>query len=154
MPITNNTVVSIHYTLTDDAGTTLDSSIGDDPLTYLHGSGSIILGLERELEGREVGDELSVSISPADGYGEKDEALIMKVPLDNLSHVEGLEPGMQLQAQTQDGHTQMLVVESVDATSATLNGNHPLAGKRLHFEVTVESLREATEEEIDHGHVH
>ena len=154
MQIANDTVVSFHYTLTDDTGTTLDSSSGDEPLTYLHGSGSIITGLERELEGREAGDSFNAAIAPSDGYGDVNKELVMEIPLDSLSHIEGLEPGMQLRSQGQDGREQMLLVEAIGETTATLNANHPLAGQTLHFDVTVEAVRAATAEEIEHGHVH
>ena len=113
MQIANDTVVSFHYTLTDDTGTTLDSSSGDEPLTYLHGSGSIITGLERELEGREAGDSFNAAIAPSDGYGDVNKELVMEIPLDSLSHIEGLEPGMQLRSQGQDGREQMLLVEAI-----------------------------------------
>ena len=154
MKIASECVVSIHYTLTDDEGAVLDSSSGGDPLSYLHGANGLIPGLEKELEGRQSGDQLKVSIPPAEGYGELDPGLIQEVPLDALAGIENLQVGMQLQSQSPDGRTQLLVVEAVGAESATLNANHALAGMTLHFEVEITGVRAATEEEVAHGHVH
>ena len=97
MKISKHSVVSIHYELTNDSGETLDSSEGQDPLTYLHGTGSLIPGLERELEGKQVGDELTAVITPVDGYGEQDDALIRDIPRSAFGDVEDLSPGMQFQ---------------------------------------------------------
>lgn len=154
MKIADRCVVAIHYTLTNDRGEELDSSRGADPLTYLHGAGALIPGLERELVGLAVGDDLQVVVQPADAYGEIVSQLIQEVPLEALSGIEGLEVGMRLQSRSPDGRVQNLVVDAIGAESATLNANHPLAGEVLHFDVRVESVREATPEEIAHGHVH
>lgn len=154
MKIANECVVSIHYTLTDDAGQTLDSSAGRDPLTYLHGTGSLIPGLEQELHGREVGQAFQATLQPEDAYGMPRPELVQEVPLEALAQIENLQEGMQLQSRGPDGSVQMLVVESIGAESATLNANHALAGQVLHFDVTVEEVREATAEELEHGHAH
>ena len=151
MKIAENRVVTIHYTLTDDSGQTLDSSAGSDPLSYVHGSRGLIPGLERELAGCEVGDALQVSIQPEDAYGQPDPELVQQIPLDALAHIDELQVGMQLQSQNQAGQTQVVVVESIDDTHATLNANHVLAGQVLHFEVTVEDVREATADELSSG---
>jgi FKBP-type peptidyl-prolyl cis-trans isomerase SlyD len=154
MKVADRCVVAIHYTLTNDRGEELDSSRGADPLTYLHGFGALIPGLERELLGLVAGDDLRVVVQPEEGYGVVDSRLIQDVPLEALAEIEGLEVGMQLQSRSPDGRVQNLVIDAIGPTTATLNANHPLAGEVLHFEVRVESVREATPEEVAHGHVH
>ncbi|MGC3873999.1 FKBP-type peptidyl-prolyl cis-trans isomerase [Halomonas sp. GXIMD04776] len=153
MQIAQNSVVAFHYTLTNDAGEVLDSSEGREPLTYLHGSGNIIPGLEKELEGRENGEKLQVTVTPEEGYGENQPALVQEVPRDAFQGVESVEPGMQFQAQTQGGPL-MVTVTSVEGDTVTVDGNHPLAGQKLNFDVKIAEVREATEEEVEHGHVH
>lgn len=154
MTIDKDRVVSIHYKLTNDDGEVIDSSEGTEPLTYLHGAANIIPGLEKELTGKKVGDSLKVTVKPEDGYGEVNPELIQIVPAETFKGVDKLEPGMHFQADSPDGHAMMIVVEAVNGDEITVNGNHPLAGQVLHFDVTVDSIREATPEEIDHGHVH
>ncbi|TFH86399.1 peptidylprolyl isomerase [Billgrantia azerbaijanica] len=153
MQIAQNSVVAFHYTLTNDAGEVLDSSEGRDPLTYLHGAGNIIPGLEKELEGRAAGDTLNVAVSPEEGYGEVQPQLVQEVPRDAFQGVEAVEPGMQFQAQTQGGPL-MVTVTKVEGDTVTVDGNHPLAGQKLNFDVKIEEVREASQEEIEHGHVH
>jgi len=153
MQIAQNSVVAFHYTLTNDAGEVLDSSEGREPLTYLHGAGNIIPGLEKELEGRAAGDKLNTTVTPAEGYGEKQEQLVQEVPRDAFQGVESIEPGMQFQAQTQGGPL-MVTVTQVGGDTVTVDGNHPLAGQTLNFDVEIASVREASEEELEHGHVH
>lgn len=153
MQITQDAVVLIHYTLTDDTGQTIDSSAGGEPLAYIHGNGNLIPGLERELEGKGEGDQLDVKISPADGYGEFDKSLIQRVPKRALKGVGNLHVGMQLQAQSEKGSRAVTVTQLV-GDMVTLDGNHPLAGKNLNFKVEIVAVRVATEEELSHGHVH
>jgi len=153
MQIAQNSVVAFHYTLTNNAGEVLDSSEGREPLTYLHGAGNIIPGLEKELEGRAAGDKLTATIEPSEGYGEKQDQLVQEVPRDAFQGVESVEPGMQFQAQTQGGPL-MVTVTSVEGDTVTVDGNHPLAGQTLNFDVEIASVREASQEEIEHGHVH
>ena len=153
MQIQNDKVVSIHYTLTNDHGEVLDTSDGGEPLAFLHGAGNIIKGLEAALESKEAGDSFKVLIKPEDGYGEHRPELIQHVPLDALKGIENLQKGMRLQAQTEQGPIPVVVTE-VGEDKATLDANHELAGKNLHFDVKVEAVRDATEEEISHGHVH
>lgn len=153
MQITQDAVALIHYTLTDDAGETIDSSAGGEPLAYIHGNGNLIPGLERELEGKGEGDKLDVKISPADGYGEFDKSLIQRVPRRALKGVGNLHVGMQLQAQSGQG-TRAVTVTQLVGDMVTLDGNHPLAGKNLNFKVEIVAVRAATEEELSHGHVH
>jgi FKBP-type peptidyl-prolyl cis-trans isomerase SlyD len=154
MKVANDCVVSIHYTLTDDEGNVIDSSIGSEPLNYLHGAGNIIPGLERELEGCEVGTKKQVVVQPADGYGEIEVDLIQTLPREAFSGVEEIEVGMEFHARGPQGQVQVVVVKDVDEEGITIDANHSLAGKVLNFDVTVEAIREATPEEIDHGHVH
>ncbi len=153
MQIANNKVVQIHYTLKNDAGETLDTSDGREPLVYLQGSGAIIPGLESALDGKTTGDKLDVVIEPKDGYGERQEAAIQQVPMAAFAGIENLQVGMQLQAETERGPVPVKVAAIEDDT-VTIDANHALAGERLHFAVSVEDIRDATEEEIAHGHVH
>lgn len=139
MKIAENAAVSIHYTLTNDAGEVLDSSQGQEPLDYIHGSGQIIPGLEAALEGKQVGDTLQVTIAPEDAYGPRHEELIQPVPREAFEGVEEIEPGMQFQAESEEG-MQLVTVAAVDDTTVTVDANHPLAGETLHFEVEVTSV--------------
>lgn len=154
MNIEDKRVVSIHYTLTNEQGDTLDSSAGQDPLKYLHGASNIIPGLEAALEGKGVGDQLKVTIQPEDAYGEINEALVQVVPREAFEGIDDIQPGMQFQAGGPEGQVQIVTVRAVGEEGVTVDANHPLAGQVLNFDVTVEQVREATEEEIAHGHVH
>jgi FKBP-type peptidyl-prolyl cis-trans isomerase SlyD len=149
MPIAQNDVVTIHYTLKDDADKVIDSSSGGEPLAYLHGHGNIIPGLERELAGKSVGDRLTVRVAAAEGYGEYDRALVQKVARRALKGIANLRVGLRLQA----GH-QAVTVTHIAGDMVTLDGNHPLAGQNLNFDVEITAVRPATEEELAHGHVH
>lgn len=153
MQIAQNSVVAFHYTLTNDAGEVLDSSEGRQPLTYLHGAGNIIPGLERQLEGRAAGDKLNVAVSPEEGYGEVQPQLVQEVARDAFQGVDNVEPGMQFQADTQGGPL-MVTVTKIDNDTVTVDGNHPLAGQKLNFDVEIATVRAASEEEVQHGHVH
>ena len=153
MDITADRVVTIHYTLKDDSGTVLDSSAGGDPLAYIQGHGNLISGLEKALEGKTGGDRMAVSIAPADGYGIRDEALIQRVPRRALQGAGEIRKGMQFQARTEDG-MRTFTVTGIIGDMVSLDGNHPLADKTLHFDVEVLDVREASSEELEHGHVH
>jgi FKBP-type peptidyl-prolyl cis-trans isomerase SlyD len=152
MKIDDNCVVSLHYTLTNDQGEQLDSSAGHDPLEYLHGGAGIIPGLERELAGKEVGDKFVVVINPEDAYGESSPELINVVPRSQFPADQAVLLGMTFNAQDADGQTHMISVVSVEGDDVTIDANHPLAGQILHFDVSVENLREATDDEIQQGH--
>lgn len=152
MQIANNTVVAIAYTLTDDGGTVLDSSEGGEPLAYLHGVGQIIPGLENALDGKAAGDAFQVRIAPADGYGERDEDLRQEVTRDMFDGHD-IEVGMRFMAQMA-GAEHVFTVVGIDGDDVTVDGNHPLAGVALNFDVKVVSVRAATEEELSHGHAH
>lgn len=155
MQVSKHKVVSIDYTLTDDEGETIDSSEGGAPLSYLHGEGNIIPGLEKELEGKSAGDQIKVAIAPADAYGEFEDGLRQEVSREHFSAVEDLEVGMQFRTPTEKEDEYVVVtVVDIDDDKVTVDGNHQLAGKTLHFDVTVREVRDATEEEISHGHAH
>ena len=152
--IKQNTVVTMHYELRDAEGEILDSSKGQEPLVYLHGAGNIIVGLEEELEGKAVGDNVQAVVSPDKGYGMPVEALIQTVPREAFGdEIDKVEVGMRFQAETEQGPVPV-VVTAMDTGTVTVDGNHPLAGKELHFEVNITDIRDASQEEIDHGHVH
>lgn len=154
MTITQSKVVSIHYKVADsDSAEVIDSSEGGEPMTYLHGAQNIIPGLEQALEGKTVGDELVVTVAPGDAYGEYSEDRVQEVPMEAFQEMEKVEPGMVVTAQSGEGQINLIVTEVGEAT-VTVDANHPLAGKSLTFDVKVEAVRDASEEEIAHGHVH
>ena len=153
MEIAADKVVLIHYTLKDDAGSVLDSSAGAEPLAYIQGHGNLVVGLEKALEGKRDGDTLAVSVTPEDGYGKRDDKLIQRVPKRSMQGSGEIKKGMQFQARTDDG-IRLFTVTAVVGDMVTLDGNHPLADQTLHFDVEVVSVREATTEELEHGHVH
>lgn len=153
MQIAKNKVVSINYTLTDDAYNVIDSSDGAEPLTYLHGSNNIIPGLENALTGRSVGDKLKVTVAPEEAYGEREEDMVQVVPRDRFEPDAELEVGMQFQTPTDDS-VSVVTITKVDADSVTVDANHPLAGLTLLFSVEVVEVRDASAEELSHGHVH
>ncbi len=153
MQIENQKVVSIHYTLTNEAGQVLDSSENQEPLAYIHGHGNIIPGLENALLGLTKGEKLKVTVAPADGYGERDDSMVQSVPRSAFQGVDDIKPGMQFQAQSPEG-IQLVTVVSVEGDEVTLDGNHPMAGITLIFDVEITDVRDPTAEELDHGHVH
>ena len=152
MIVEKDRVVSIDYNLRDNSGNLIDSSEGSDPLEYLHGNGNIIPGLEKALAGKKAGDKLTCSIAAADAYGERDDSLIFKV---NKSEFEGadIEVGMQFEAHGEEG-AQIVTVVGIEGEEVTIDANHPLAGETLNFDVKIVDVREATSEELEHGHVH
>jgi FKBP-type peptidyl-prolyl cis-trans isomerase SlyD len=152
--IGDNSVVSMHYKLTDNDGNVIDSSEGMEPLTYLHGAGNIIPGLEKALVGKVEDDSLTVKIQPSDGYGEIMQELIQTIDKTVFQGVETVEAGMSFEAQGPDGSSKRIVVKKVEGDQITIDANHPLAGVELNFDVNIVSVREATEEEKAHGHVH
>jgi len=154
MTIAQHKVVTIHYKVSDsESDELIDSSENGEPMTYLHGARNIIPGLEQALEGKSQGDELEVTIPPAEAYGERSDERIQQVPLQAFQGMDKVEPGMAVTAQTGQGQID-LVVTAVEDEVVTVDANHPLAGKSLKFNVTVEEVRDASEEEIEHGHVH
>lgn len=154
MTIKENSVVTMHYELKDENGQVLDSSTGQEPLTYLHGASNIIIGLEEQLEGKQVGDKVVAEVAPEKGYGMPVDALVQEVPTSAFGEdIDKVEVGMRFQAETEQGPVPV-VVTAVENDIVTVDGNHPLAGKQLHFTCSIEEIREASPEEIEHGHVH
>jgi len=154
MQIQADMVVSLEYTLKNDAGEVLDANEGAAPLYYLHGHGNIVEGLEAALSGRSVGDTLNVTVAPEQGYGVRDETMIFDVPRKNLPKDLEPEVGMQLGMSSEDGETVPVWIREVSTDSVRLDANHELAGETLHFAVKVLSVRPSTAEELAHGHVH
>lgn len=153
MLIEKNRVVMLHYTLRDEQGAVIDSSSGRGPLSYLHGKGNIIAGLEQALAGKSAGDKLDVTVAPEQGYGRRDDRLVQIVPRNRFGEVSELKPGMQVRASGSQG-ARLVTVVRVERDFVTVDGNHPLAGRTLHFSVEVAEVRKATHEEVSHGHVH
>ncbi len=152
--IKENSVVTIHYELKNAQGEVLDSSKGQDPLVYLQGAGNIIIGLEEELAGKKVGDEVTAVIAPEKGYGMPVDALIQTVPRSAFGEaIDQVTVGMRFQAETEQGPVPV-VVTAMEGDTVTVDGNHPLAGQELHFKVSVSAVRNASAEEVEHGHVH
>ena len=152
MEIASNRVASIHYTLTNDEGQVIDRSPESQPLSYLHGAGNIVPGLERALEGKSAGDTFNVDVTPEEGYGQRNDGLIQTVPREAFQGVDSINPGMQFRAQTDNGPLVVTVVE-VDDAQVKIDGNHPLAGQTLHCAIEVANVREASEQEKQVGHV-
>ena len=150
--ILKDAIVSINYKLTDDKGEVLDSSDETGPLDYLHGHGQIVKGLEQALDDKGVGDNVKITVPPEEGYGNHEDKLVIKVPRDQFDF--DIQPGMILDAQDPQGGHMPFQVKEVGDDEVTLDGNHPLAGMSLNFDVTIKAIREASEEELSHGHVH
>ena len=153
MQVADNMAVSIHYTLTNDDGEILDSSIGDQPLVYLHGTGNIISGLEDALYGKTVADKFKVRIAAKDAYGEKNDEMVQVIPRDMFEGIDELEVGMQFHADVSSDSGQVTII-NIDGDDITIDGNHSLAGMPLTFDVEVVEIRPATKEEAEHGHIH
>ncbi len=153
MQIAARTVVAFHYTLTNDEGEVLDSSLERGPLAYLQGAGNIVPGLEAQMAGHVAGDRFTADVAAADGYGDYISELVQVVPRASFAGVDELEVGMQFQAQTGQGAI-AVVVTAIDGDEVTVDGNHPLAGETLHFAVEIVEVRAASDEEVQHGHVH
>ena len=154
MQIAKDRVVSMDYTLTGPAGNVLDSSQGRQPLVYMQGAGNIIPGLERELEGKSIGDQIKVTIPADQAYGQRDDRMVQAVSREAFKGVQDIQPGMQFQARTPDGAARLVTVTKVEADNVTVDANHPLAGMPLTFDVKVVDVRDATAEEKQHGHAH
>lgn len=153
MQISKHKAVALDYTLTDDSGEILDSSKAEDPLSYLHGTGNLIPGLESALEGKKAGDEVKTTVAPDQAYGKRSDEMIQSVPKDQFEKSDKLEVGMRFHSASAQGDTLVTVTEISD-DEITIDGNHPLAGLTLHFDVKIIDVRDATKEEIDHGHIH
>jgi FKBP-type peptidyl-prolyl cis-trans isomerase SlyD len=153
MKITTNSVVSLDYTLKNNAGEVLDSSQGREPLVYLHGVGALIPGLENEIEGMAKGEAKTAVVKPEDAYGHRHDELLHVVPKSGFQGEGEILVGMQVELDTEQGPA-IATVSKVDGEDVTLDLNHPLAGETLTFEISIADVREALEEEIAHGHVH
>ena len=153
MTIADKSVVSFHYTLTNDAGDVLDSSSGGDPLVYLHGARNIIPGLEAALSGKKVVDHFKVTIAAKDAYGERHDALVQRIPKEEFPDSERLKIGMRFQIRGPNGPMILKIIEVTDQ-QVVVDGNHELAGLNLTFDVEIKEVRASTEEEVAHGHAH
>ncbi len=153
MKITKHTVVSLEYTLKNSDGNVLDTSEGRAPLVYLHGEGALIPGLENAIEGMTANEETKVEIQPEDAYGTRRDDLMHVVPKSGFNGDEEMQVGMQVQLETENG-PMIASIAKIEGEEVTLDLNHPLADMVLHFDIKVNSVREASAEEISHGHVH
>ena len=148
MKIGKDSVVSIHYRLTNESGDIIDTSSGREPLEYVHGAGHVIPGMEKALEGREAGEEVSVVVKPEDGYGQRDESLVYRVPREQFQGIGDIQVGMSFQVNPGDGPV-LATVAHVEEDDIILDGNHPLADMTLTFEVSIVKVRDATQEELE-----
>lgn len=153
MNVSENSVVTMHYTLTDPEGDIIDSSKDGEPLAYLHGHGNIIPGLEKQLEGKEAGESVVAEVPASEGYGERNPALVVEAQRSQFPEDVELKPGMRFQAETPNG-PRIAQITAIDGDKVTVDTNHPLAGVDLKFDVDVVNVREASQDEIEHGHVH
>lgn len=152
--IKKNSVVSLSYNLKNGNGDELDTASAEKPFLYLHGFGQVVPGLESALEGLKIGDKKDVTIAPDQGYGEMDAGLRMKVKRSNFPEDADIKPGMQFMGEAGEGKKVVFTVHEIEGDEVKVDGNHPLAGQTLNFSVEVLAIREATEEELTHGHVH
>lgn len=152
MKVSNHKVVSIHYTLTNNTGTVIDSSAGHEPLSYIQGLGHLIPGMEEGLEGKEAGEKFTIKVSPEKGYGVRNEEMVQQVPLSAFGG-QDIKPGMEFEAGS-DEQRFIVTITEIGAETVTVDGNHPLAGVELNFDIEVMNVREASAEELSHGHVH
>ncbi len=152
--VSKNTVVTIHYTLTDNDGNKLDSSVGDEPMEYLHGHNQIIKGLSDAMQGRKVGEKFSVTIPSGKAYGAYKKNLVFVLDRDKIKGEGELTVGTMMELSDSGGHPVPVTVTDISGDKITVDANHPMAGKTLNFDVEVIAVREATKEELSHGHAH
>lgn len=152
--VANDTVVEIHYTLKSEGGEVIDSTDGLKPLSYIHGKNNIVPGLENVLTGKKIGETFTAIVPPLEAYGEKKPDLIQVVTKDKFRNADDLKIGTQFKVPNEHGHAMIVEITAIDGDNITLDANHPLAGMNLHFDIKVESIRAATEEELHHGHLH
>lgn len=153
MNIAENKVVVMHYAVSDSEGTLIDSSYDHQPLAIIQGTGYLIPGLETALTGHKVGDKFEVAVEAKDAYGQREDGFVQTVPKSLFEGIDELEVGTQLRASTDEGEQTVIVIDMSD-DEITVDGNHPLAGLDLQFDVEILEVRDATEEELTHGHVH
>ena len=152
MIISKNSAVYFQYSLSDETGDTIDASPENEPMAYLQGHNNIIPGLEKEMEGKKAGDVMVVTVEPKEAYGERKEEMVQKIPRESFK-AEDIKIGMRFEATTPNGAVSVVVADLTDET-VTVDGTHPLAGKKLTFDVRISDVREATKEELTHGHIH
>jgi FKBP-type peptidyl-prolyl cis-trans isomerase SlyD len=153
MKVEDKKVVGIEYTLKNSGGETLDSNVGADLLHFIQGEGNIVPGLEKAMAGKAAGDNFEVTVKAAEGYGEYDDELIRRIPRKQVKHLGNIKEGASLQMRGPEG-VEILTVTQVSDEEIVADGNHPLAGQDLHFAIRVAEIRNATEEELEHGHAH
>lgn len=149
-----NMVVSIHYTVKDSAGKKMESSVGEEPLVYLHGHDQIITGLEKAIDGKSPGDKMNVTISPKEGYGEYNDEMVSTLKKEQFKDQKQLKVGSIFQFSDQDGNPVVVRIKEIKGNSVIVDGNHPFAGQTLKFDIEVVEIRKATKEELEHGHAH
>ena len=153
MPVGKDQVVAFHYVLKDEAGEAIEKSETGDPMVYLHGGYELLESLEQALAGKQTGEQISVTLQPAEAYGDEQPELIQTMHIDEFNGID-MREGMELQGKDPEGNFRLLRVQKVEGDQVTVNMNHPLAGMVLTFEFDVKDIREATTEEIAHGHAH
>lgn len=154
MQISKNAVVTLEYILKDTDGVVIDKSSGDEAFAFIQGTGGVLPGLESALEGKQTDDALNVIIEPEEGYGQRDESMVAEVPAKQFEGDGEIMEGMQFQTSAEDGSTKVVTVVKIAEDVVTIDANHPLAGMILNFDVKVLDVRDATAEELEHGHVH
>jgi FKBP-type peptidyl-prolyl cis-trans isomerase SlyD len=152
MQIADNLVVTLHYTVKTPEGEAIDSSVDKEPLSFIQGTQFMIAGLEEALYGKEMGDTFEVTVAPEKAYGDRHDQLVQQVPV-NMFEGMDVEVGMSFRATTDGGEQSVMIVDK-DEEHVTVDGNHPLSGLTLIFDVSIEGVREATKDELEHGHVH
>ncbi len=153
MQIEKDKVVYFHYTLSDDKGEAFETSNGSHPMTYLHGHGNILPALESEMAGKQAGDQFQVTLTPEQGYGQRNENAQQRIPIKHLMQKTKLRPGMAVKVNTEHGPRDVVIVK-VGKFNVDVDTNHPLAGKTITFDIAIEDVRDAEAEELAHGHVH
>ena len=153
MNISENKAVKLHYAVSDSEGTLIDSSYDHEALYIIQGTGYLIPGLETALEGKTTGDKFEVEVAADQAYGERHDGFVQTVPKEVFQGIDDIDVGTQLRAQTDEGEQTVIVIDVTD-DEITVDGNHPLAGLDLHFDVEILEVRDATEEELAHGHIH
>ncbi len=153
MQISNNTAVTIHYTLTSDTGEEIDSTRGSEPMVYLHGNNNIIGGLEKALHSKNAGDKVNVRVEPSDAYGEYNDQMVQVISRAMFDGIDQLSVGMQFHAAV-NSDSGVVTITKIDGDEITIDSNHPLAGQALNFDVEIVNVRLATKDEISHSHVH
>ena len=154
MKIEKKCIVSMHFTLSSAEGEKLDTTEGGEASSYMHGVGNLLPVVENALEGKQAGDKIQITVQPEDGFGETKPELTRMIPISTFEGVKNMQPGMRLDAKDPDGHMQPIIVEAITKDGVIINGNHPLSGQVLKFNISVEAVREATEEEIAQCDIH